>query len=641
MGMRPRQHVLEELSRRAFHTAFPAEWVVRDQDQDYGLDAQVQPFEYEEPACPPFFAQLKATDSGQGDSTGVTVKLATERLRQYLEAPHPVMLVGFHAPTGGIFFAWAHRLLHTLSEDERSMWRYQKTVSLRLELSLTPAKAAELLEDVRQFFRIRGGVPRPPTVRLRLTLPPADARRSSAVLDSFAAWVSGAQSRVQLESEEAEVCLDVTDDWAHVRLRYASVDITLPSFLPLSPDADEAAAVVKVVASMALSMAGLPRDAATLLVEAISEHARPDGALAHILGQRAVWSVLMTAKAAHEAFSAAETLVARGLPSQALLAVGAGRTALQPQSDAQRYEGEQRYRSILKRLLEQARTPEYIGTLHYNLANSLRVSGLYRQAVTHYLAAAEHAPAYLDRDYWWRETGGALLLRNCPRLARAYYEYACLLSEDRLATGLLADSLLRLRRFEAATGLFSKWFVGNPDLDEDLFLRHLIVSTLQDEFSGGPRRMGLAERQAAAAYKIEDPELQYQALHEALKLDPLCEYAWHNYAILRSERQPEHKADWWLIAATLTGGRDVETCVKALAALEEVEGQTARLAKCALVVLAVRHHGERFFLAVPRVLTPLPGQRPIREYVQHLRKVAEAARDFFGRERQGMTLRAP
>ncbi|MCP3143603.1 DUF4365 domain-containing protein [Pyxidicoccus xibeiensis] len=639
MGMRPRQHVLEELSRRAFHAAFPAEWVVRDQDQDYGLDAQVQPFEYEEPACPPFFAQLKATDSGQGDSTGVTVKLATERLRQYLEAPHPVMLVGFHAPTGGIFFAWAHRLLHRLSEDERSMWRYQKTVSLRLELSLTPAKAAEFLEDVRQFFRIRGGVPRPPTVRLRLTLPPADASRSSAVLDSLAAWVSGAQSRVQLESEEAEVCLDVTDDWAHVRLRYSSMDVTLPSFLPHPPEVDEAAALVKVVAAIALSMAGLHRDAAALLVDAISAHARPDGVLEHVLGLPVVWGVLVTANASHEAFSAAETLVAQGLSSYALLAAAAGRAALLPQAEAQRYTGEQRYRSILKSLLEQERAPECIGTLHYNLANSLRETGFYRQAVTHYLAAAEHAPDYLARDYWWREAGGALLLRNCLRLARAYYEYACLLSEDRLPTGLLADTLFRLRRFDAADELFSKWFVNNAELDEDLLLRHLIVSTLQDEFGSGPRRIGLAHRQAVAAYKIKDPELQYQALHEALKLDPLCEYAWNNYAALRSTRQPEHTADWWLIAATLTGWWDVETCVRAIAALEKVELQIARFAKLALVTLAVRHHGERFFLEVPRVVTAQPGQRPIREYVQHLRKVAETARDFFGGGRQAMTLR--
>lgn len=639
MGMRPRQHVLEELSRRAFRAAFPAEWVVRDQEQDYGLDAQVQPFEREEPACPPFFAQLKATDSGNGDATGVTVRLDTERLRQYLDAPHPVMLVGFHAPTGGIFFAWVHRLVQAMPEDERRMWRYQKTVSLRLKTSLTSASPAGLLEDVRQFFRLRGGVQKPPTVRLRVTLPPGDSTRSSAVLDSLATWVTGTQSRVQLDSEEAEVCLDVTDDWANVRLRYSSMDVTLPSFLPHPPEADEAAALVKVVAAVALSMAGLHRDAATLLVAAIAEHARPEGVLEHVLGQRVVWGVLVTAKASHEAFSAAETLVAQGLPSHALLAAAAGRAALRPQAEGQRFTGEQRYRSILKSLLTQARAPEGIGTLHYNLANSLLGSGFYRQAVTHYLAAAEHAPAYLERDYWWRETGGALLERNCLRLARAYYEYACLLSDERLPTGLLADTLFRLRRFDAADELFSKWFVNNPDLDEDLLLRHIVVSTLKDEFGSGPRRMGLAHRQAVAAYKIQDPELQYQALHEALKLDPLCEYAWNNYAALRSTRQPEHTADWWLIAATLTGWCDVETCVRAIAALEKVELQIARLAKVALVRLAVRHHGERFFLEVPRVLTVQPGERSIREYVQHLRKVAEAARDFFGRGQQEMTLR--
>jgi hypothetical protein len=119
MANRPREHVLETLSQRAFESAFPAEWTVQKPRHDYGLDAQVQPFENEKAASPAFFAQLKATDHGDGDASGVTITVKTERLREYLEASHPVMLVGFHAPTNGLFFAWVHhQLIPKLFRDE-------------------------------------------------------------------------------------------------------------------------------------------------------------------------------------------------------------------------------------------------------------------------------------------------------------------------------------------------------------------------------------------------------------------------------------------------------------------------------------------------------------------------------------------
>lgn len=64
MPKRHRSHQLESESRVAFRSLLPSTWVVRDLDQDYGIDAQVEIFdESGEATGLTFLVQLKATDS--------------------------------------------------------------------------------------------------------------------------------------------------------------------------------------------------------------------------------------------------------------------------------------------------------------------------------------------------------------------------------------------------------------------------------------------------------------------------------------------------------------------------------------------------------------------------------------------------
>ena len=63
MIIRSRSHVIEEESRRAFNRAIPAEWVVRPQNPDYGLDKQVQIFKDNQATPFFFFVQLKSSDT--------------------------------------------------------------------------------------------------------------------------------------------------------------------------------------------------------------------------------------------------------------------------------------------------------------------------------------------------------------------------------------------------------------------------------------------------------------------------------------------------------------------------------------------------------------------------------------------------
>ena len=62
MAKRPRQHILETESKKAFSFVIPSDWVINTPQFDYGIDEIVQIFEKQQITPYSFSVQLKATD---------------------------------------------------------------------------------------------------------------------------------------------------------------------------------------------------------------------------------------------------------------------------------------------------------------------------------------------------------------------------------------------------------------------------------------------------------------------------------------------------------------------------------------------------------------------------------------------------
>jgi uncharacterized protein DUF4365 len=109
MPARPREHQLEELSRRAFEAALPPVWVHRRLDPDYGLDETVEIFDQKEQATGlSFHAQLKSTDEPDLAVALGSVRFSREKADYYSSLALPVLIVLFHAPTERLFARWFH-----------------------------------------------------------------------------------------------------------------------------------------------------------------------------------------------------------------------------------------------------------------------------------------------------------------------------------------------------------------------------------------------------------------------------------------------------------------------------------------------------------------------------------------------------
>lgn len=623
--MRTREHVLEEESRLAFRTMLPAEWVIRDQVPDYGLDTQVEPFENSRALNTPFYAQLKGTDTDVAD-----VRLKTERLRQYVEAPHPVLVVRYLSGSKTLLCDWAHRIVIRL-EGSTPHWRFQESITVDLPQLLHRPAVPQLLEGVRQFYRARGGVASPPTLRLGLTLPLPQSPLSVAVVDGVANQLSVTGQRVILDDRNAELLVGTSADWSKVRVQYQTLDAEMPTTLSATPAAEDATAVIQVVNAMAVSLAGLRHDASRMLRLTVETHAKRGGVLEGVLNSPEPWTVLANAGATEAAFELADVLSQRGLHSQAIVASGIGWAAVQHRQAGEKYAGEHRYRQTLKEMLPRVSVPSQKAVIHYNTATSLVSSGFGAEAVAHYRQAALAEPGYLEQARWWSGMGGALFGRNCLRISRALYRRATELTGERRPLGLLGDIHFRLRDFRKASDLFGAWFNMNPELDAELMLKYIIAPMLEEQFGSGSRQVKGAYALAVSAYKEPEGKRQLALLKAALRLDPLCEYAWFNYAWLNSIDQPKSASAFWLIAATLTGRWDARAMVNAVAFLNGEKERTAQLAMFAVVFLANRWHGERFFLEVTRGVLPASPDHPVEAFVEHLRHIAEVAEAMFGK----------
>jgi len=130
--LRPRQHVLEELSIRRITAVLPPEWVVRPVASDYGIDLDVEIFEEERPTGQRFYIQAKAVERIQSIPTSHSVTI--DHLNYWNRQASPVMIVLYDAATEVMYRRWS------ISHDPGMVQQNQKSTSVRFTAGETLGK---------------------------------------------------------------------------------------------------------------------------------------------------------------------------------------------------------------------------------------------------------------------------------------------------------------------------------------------------------------------------------------------------------------------------------------------------------------------------------------------------------------------
>ncbi|WPB80905.1 DUF4365 domain-containing protein [Archangium violaceum] len=589
---RPREHVLEEESRRAFDNAFPSEWVVRPQNPDYGLDAEVQIFKNQTATHLRFLAQLKGTDSSSKSGKSIKYRFSCRHLRYYRDSTTPVMLVVYDAKRKILFYNWVHRIFDELTRDEWLSLHSQKTITLQLRRKLIPGQHQQAEKELRHLYFQAGLHPTtlgPLKIGLKISDSSQNTSRSPSpeqahLNRALHQWLSSTNSNqsIILEQHEADVTIEINLNDKRIILNHPGLDIHLDLPIPFetSPNAEngvkELLLFFKLIISFLASIAGFTEAARNMLSDLITREEQLHSTPATYFLQPIFASLFAQSGHASDALDLADFLLNSGhIDAATMLASAAPMQGMN-------FVQAQRYRRLLKSVVETETFPKRKAVAHYNLANSLRGTGFHREAITHYVQAAKFDAEYYSRSYWWGEFAGCLYLTNRRRLALFYYNAAKDTGEASAPIrALIADTLLHLGRFTEAIKSFDEHIAAKNYFSAEFALKNWLAAFLAEKFGNVRRRINEALRAAQKAYSLPI-EIQLPALEAALHLDPLCSYAWNNYAHLKSEADPENRPAYWLAAAILSPW-DIEAQVNGFAALQAEKGEGATILRGALL----------------------------------------------------------
>ena len=522
MPKRPRQHQLETASRNAFRAAVPDRWVVRDLDQDYGIDQEVEIFDAKGQATGgKFLVQLKATDEPDVEKA-LRFPIKLDKGDYYDSLDLPVLLVKYHAPSKKLFVRW----FHSLDAFYASRGRTQLTFRLSEEnewTDLTPTRLEKELQAYREARSPKLAMP----ITFNLQVHGEEIHGISAI--DLVAQVREAVSSPRIPIEVVDP--DDPDAALHTVLIDAGKIEVLVGGMPgftlhtLKGYPEEKARTlykeVLVCIALALDRHGHSRAAVPILEEWAQESvllSSAEGAL-HIAscfarGDRVVdaariCSGLLKAKGEFETL---QFLLFPILAAQDKLTAG---------------ERELGVRILQELAAQQESDTINAAILHYNCGNLLRTGDRFREAIHHYRKAAALDPGYRDRPYWCVEFAGMLFLCHRYKAAVSFYKSATRVSNDDFLQCLLADALMFAGEFAEAESKFNEFATPGRMRDAEWVLRAKGLAHLR-----GLLGIDSQDRSRSAANAVLDkapdgPPARETCL-EVLQSDALNGLAWFN-----------------------------------------------------------------------------------------------------------------
>lgn len=635
---RPRQHALEDASRRGLEKRLPDEWVFRSQAADYGIDGEVEIFEDSLATGRLFKVQLKATDTDR-----LTVRLPVQKEAYFLSLNLPVLIVLYQAGPDRLFSRWFQ------SFDPYRGGRTATGITLRFSDSdeWSESSPERLRADVEAYFRLRD--PRtafPLQLSLHATsgeVAGVSADRVSVALRSiFARFRSlvqfappgefGPMGSVELRPNEISVDLR---GLASFTLHYGGM---AKDHLSVAHDAGVALALLLDQLGLSAASAHLT-DAFAPKSDVISE---PEMAL------RAA-RAFSRAGRLRESLRLAERLAVREEEHVWMVAALLQLPAF-PLDHRLSLEEKEELVTHYERMLTIAQRRDDNVTAaqgHHNLGNLMRWMNRWEEALQHYEQAGKLDPDYLTRAYYHGEVAGALFLKGQYSGAVEAYGRAIAMGANGELSGLYADALLMSGRYADAQAAFREHNASGNTRNPEWQLKEWALPLIRAR-AGDIQEPNVELGCMRAALSWGDPtdEDRRIRLAEALSFDGLCSQAWLNLGELEASRERFEEAfSYFLLAALLLRG-DVRVWLQAVVSglVHIGEPLFEDILAC-----AYRLCGQEFLEAMGTITEQVPdaeGQRQLLDVLHRAveevdSRVSDVTVRFFGEGGEWVALRVP
>ncbi len=560
MPLRPRQHVIEDASRRAFEGLLPEEWVYRPLPRDYGIDGEVEIFREGKSTGLIFEVQLKGTDR----EDNLSIRLSHEKVEYYRLLSDPVLIVLLNAPSERVFARWLQ------SYDPHIEPPSKKSIALRFsdEHELTPASVSGLLADLQTHRRLSnagGALP------LKLSVVREDAQVAGSPTSAIALTVRDAAAVISdifavhdAEIEGATGTITLRRDAVIISCRgLMSATVHYPDPWLGQPDPDLVLHDILVMLGVLLNRIGQAEAAARLF-------AKYSIGSSVIRNDEAATTVAMTLIRTHrmsDAIRILESLSDEEVANTMLVAMSLIWTGKADSlSNAERDE-------VIEHLIRRAAQEEAQGddrgaaVVHFNLANRLRALGRHDQALEHFRRAAHLDPAYPERDYYSGEFGGSLFESGDFDTAVEMYQRAVNKGGRKRYLPLFADALLMSGRFGESSEAFGQ-VATEETTSRNTAEWRLKLRALRRVLEFGGKRQARDPELAFRLADVSDANLsddqRRQQLEDALHADALSPLAWFNLGLLESREGDLEGAFVAFVAAGVIARVDLEAFARAL-----------------------------------------------------------------------------
>ena len=566
LPQRPRQHQLETESRIRFESAIPSQWVFRTLEKDYGIDGEVEIFDDSGTATGyRFLVQLKATDE-KDIGKALRLRLPLSKVEYYRSLNIPLLIVKFHAPSGGLFSRWFHAM------DPYYGAQTEKAITFRFTQDdmWTEKTPRHIAADVDAYKRLKSPhFPRPLNFSISIKGEKIHSIPAYLLLSRLNELGETIKQLISFETDEFASNEVLIGDEEIVFKTAGSCRFTVHTRQGYSIENANACLHFDIMVGVGLAIAneGHVLEAAEIVVPFLK-----DTKLTRIPEFAVQLSLLLSqASKMHAAFEVAELLF------EEEQSMDLAQLLIFPHLEKSHHAGPENHFifQTLKRIageIEKRGNLTMAGTLRYNISNSLRAASRFREAVREYRHAAKLDHSYLKREYYWREFAGVLFESRRYKMAARFYGNSLSLEEMRRTRLLYADALLFSGEFLKAIQSFEIGLDSNEDYcDSEWHLKHYAVSWLRETLKlDRQKRKTPRLDESFQPTNMEDSEIE-KACQEFLTSDALYPLAWFNLGSARYRNDDRECAGMCFLLAALFQPNDLESWANAFGLALEIE----------------------------------------------------------------------
>ena len=608
MPNRPKQHQLEDLSRAKYNLIIPKNWVMRDKDKDYGIDAEVEIFDDKNKATGlVYLVQLKAT--GSKDIKVIrSIDLSVSTIEYYEKLELPVLLVRYSEKNDIFYFKWMHAIDYPKNKNsvktkrvtfsDEDVWNHDTPEKVINHIKrIRFVKSGDFSLPVLTFMENKGGF--------------FNGNPHSLVVAGFRKAMQTYPQFIK-DHKDRDKCLLV------VNLNGHDLQVNLASIAAFSMKGLGKIEIDKVSEKIVeLTLVGL---AATLV-----DVGHAELAVRIFLNERLqniffcsndflhsyIHKLINTSR-----YSEVIDVICEHLDSEDSNFLEAIATmSLLSLKDIGDKDKCQKYQQLLDKSLEKniaLGLDSAIGSSHYNLGNHYRSISLMKKSIYHYLMARKFESDYLNRHYYYEELAGVLFEMGRYGFSAKIYKIAIEKGSLNSVKALYADALMFSGKYKLAKETFAEYLDTTEAIVPEWYLKYYCLESLIDNI--GIETQVRLKKEAVDAIepsKVDDVD----SLIAALKLDLLFGDAWFNLGIVKSKSNKNEEAVLCFLLSALINRDDVEAWVNATL----VSFNKAANAELLYMIISTAYffNNEDYILALHKELS-LHAQKELYELVTNM-----------------------